>query len=209
MKKYILFDNDGVLVETEKWYFTANAEILKTLGIDLDETRYREIMVNGQSAFLLAEERGFDAVTVEKAREKRNALYQHYLQTEELEIAGVAEVLDALKERCRMGIVTSSRREDFELIHAKRGITAHMEFILCSGEYGRSKPHPDPYLKGLALFGGNKEEALVVEDSQRGLRSAVSAGIDCVIVDNHFTAKHDFSDATHRIKSLYELEQLL
>ena len=44
-----------MLVETEKWYFNANVEILKTMGIELDEARYREIMINGQSAFMLAE----------------------------------------------------------------------------------------------------------------------------------------------------------
>lgn len=209
MKKYILFDNDGVLVETEKWYFTANLEILKSMGITLEEERYKEIMINGQSAFLLAEEKGFDSVSVEKARDKRNDLYQHYIRTEDIAIAGVKEVLSSLKQKYRMGIVTSSRREDFELIHAKRGITDHMHFVLCSGEYARSKPHPDPYLKGLELFGGEKDEAIVVEDSQRGLRSAFNAGIDCVIVDNHFTSNHDFSDATHRIKNLSELEKLL
>ncbi len=209
MKKYILFDNDGVLVETEKWYFTANVEILKTMGITLDEERYRDIMVNGQSAFLLAEEQGFDSYSVEKARDQRNELYQHYLHTEDIAIEGVKEVLGALREKYQMGIVTSARREDFELIHAKRGITEHMEFVLCSGEYGRSKPHPDPYLKGLELFGGEKHEAVVVEDSQRGLRSAVNAGIECVIVHNHFTVTHDFSDATHHIKTLHELEALL
>ncbi len=209
MKKYILFDNDGVLVETEKWYFRANVEILKSMGIILDETRYRDIMVNGQSAFLLAEEQGFDSATVEKHRDRRNELYQHYLHTEDIAIEGVNEVLDALKEKYRMGIVTSARREDFELIHDGRGITDHMEFVLCSGEYGRSKPHSDPYLKGLELFGGEKHEAVVVEDSQRGLRSAVSAGIDCVIVHNPFTTEHDFSNATYRIKTLHELEQLL
>ena len=209
MKKYILFDNDGVLVETEKWYFTANVEILKTMGITLDEKRYRDIMVNGQSAFLLAEEQGLDSVSVEQARNKRNELYQHYLHTEDIAIEGVTEVLRALKENCRMGIITSARREDFELIHAKRGITEHMEFALCSGEYRRSKPNPDPYLKGLERFGGEKDEAIVVEDSQRGLRSAVNAGIECVIVHNHFTVTHDFSDATHRIKTLHELEALL
>lgn len=209
MKKYILFDNDGVLVETEKWYFTANVEILKTMGIILDEERYRDIMVNGQSAFLLAEQQGFDSDSVEKARDKRNVLYQHYLQTEDIAIEGVKEVLAALKEKYRMGIITSARREDFALIHAKRGITEHMEFALCSGEYGRSKPHPDPYLKGLERFGGEKHEAVVVEDSQRGLRSAVNAGIECVIVHNHFTVTHDFSDATHRIETLHELEALL
>jgi len=209
MKKYILFDNDGVLVETEKWYFTANVEILKSMGIDLDEARYRDIMINGQSAFLLAEERGVDRVRIEEARQRRNELYQHYLRSEQIEIPGVEEVLGALGEKYRMGIVTSARREDFELIHARRGISAHMEFVLCSGEYGRSKPHPDPYLKGLQLFGADKSEAIVVEDSQRGLLSAVSAGIECVIVKNRFTAEHDFSAATHRIDTLHELEQLL
>ena len=209
MKKYILFDNDGVLVETEKWYFLANVEILQSMGITLDEARYRDIMVNGKSAFLLAEEQGFDSAAVEKHRERRNTLYQHYLRTEDIAIEGVKEVLTALKENYRMGIVTSARREDFELIHAGRGITDSMEFVLCSGEYARAKPYPDPYLKGLALFGGKKREAVVVEDSQRGLRSAVSAGIDCVVVHNPFTAQHDFSGATHRIRRLHELERLL
>lgn len=209
MKKQILFDNDGVLVETEKWYFAANVEILNTMGIHLEENRYREIMIRGQSAFLLAEEAGFDPVTIERARERRNELYQHYLQTEDIAIAGVREVLRELKEKYRMGIVTSARREDFELIHAERGIADFMEFVLCSGEYPRSKPHPDPYLLGLQRLGGKKEEAIVVEDSERGLRSAVSAGIDCVIVHNPFTVGHDFSQATHTIPTLYDLLTLL
>ena len=179
------------------------------MGIHLSEERYREIMIKGQSAFLLAEERGFDTLSVEKARDKRNELYQHYIRTEEIEIKGVRSVLDALSKKYEMGIVTSSRREDFELIHASLGMTDYMKFVLCSGEYARSKPHPDPYLKGLALFGGEKHEAIVVEDSQRGLRSAVNAGIECAVVHNHFTSSHDFSDATHRIKCLEELERLL
>ena len=209
MKRFILFDNDGVLVETEPWYYKANVEILKTMGLSIDEERYREIMINGQSAFLLAEEAGFDADTVEAARAERNRLYQHYIRTEDIAIEGVHEVLEGLKKKYRMGVVTSARREDFELIHAGRGIMDAMEFVLCSGEYPRAKPSPDPYLKGLDLFGGRKEEAVVVEDSQRGLRSAVSAGIDCVIVHNRFTAQHDFSGATHRISTLRELTALL
>ena len=208
-KKYILFDNDGVLVETEAWYFRANVEILQTMGIILEEARYREIMINGQSAFLLAEEAGYDPETVEAARARRNERYQHYLLTEDIAIPGVHEVLEALQARYRMGIITSARREDFELIHAGRGIVEVMEFALCSGEYGRAKPFPDPYLAGLERFGGAKHEALVVEDSQRGLRSAVAAGIDCAVVDNAFTAGHDFSEATWRIATLEGLLALL
>jgi len=209
MKKYILFDNDGVLVETEKWYYKANVEILRTMNLEISEERYREIMIKGQSALLLAEEAGFDSVTVEKYREKRNALYQHYIRTEDIEIQGVSEILADLKKKYSMGIVTSARREDFELIHDSREISKHMEFVLCSGEYARSKPHPDPYLEGLKLFNGQKHETIIVEDSGRGLQSAINAGIDCVIVYNHFTSSHDFSGATHHINTLSELKKLL
>jgi len=209
MKKYILFDNDGVLVETEKWYFQANLDVLKEMGIELTQERYLEIMVKGQSAFLLAEEEGFDSVHVEKARDKRNELYQHYIRTEDIEIKDVNSILSTLSKKYKMGIVTSSRRVDFELIHKGRGITDHMDFVLCSGEYKRSKPHPDPYLKGLDYFKGKKSEAIVVEDSQRGLMSAHKAGIDCVIVHNEFTLNHDFTHAKHFIQGLEDLESLL
>jgi HAD superfamily hydrolase (TIGR01509 family) len=209
MKTQILFDNDGVLVDTEHWYYTASAEILKTMGFHLSENRYREIMINGQSAFLIAEEAGVPISETDQWRARRNELYQHYLRTEEIAIPGVREVLAELSSRYRMGIVTSALRCDFELIHASRGITDHMAFVLCSGEYPRAKPYPDPYLLGLERLGGEKHETIIVEDSERGLRSAVGAGIECVIVHNRFTESHDFSAATHRIKTLNELITLL
>jgi len=209
MKKYILFDNDGVLVETEQWYFLANVEILKSMGIELTEKRYLEIMVKGQSAFLLAQEEGIRSVKIEEARRKRDALYQHYIKTEDIEIKGVKELISHLKKKYRMAIITSARREDFELIHATRGISEYMDFVLCSKEYPRSKPYPDPYLKGLERFKAKKSETIIVEDSQRGLESAYAAEIDCVIVHNHFTQTHDFSKASHFIPSLQELEKLL
>lgn len=209
MKQYILFDNDGVLVETEPWYFTASAEILASVGIELTQERYRDIMINGQSAFLLAEEQGYPPEEVEALRAQRNERYQHYIRTEEIAISGVEEVLATLSEHYRMGIVTSALRQDFELIHNRRGIMDYMEFALCSGEYGRAKPYPDPYLKGLEQFTAHPHEAIVVEDSERGLRAAVQAGIDCVVVHNDFTTSHDFSTATHRIDHLGQLHALL
>lgn len=209
MKTQILFDNDGVLVDTEHWYFTASAEVLDTMGFTLTPERYRDIMIHGQSAFLIAEEAGVPISETDKWRARRNELYQHYLRTEEITIPGVREVLAELSGRYRMGIVTSALRCDFELIHAARGITDYMEFVLCSGDYPRAKPYPDPYLLGLERLGGEKHETIIVEDSERGLRSAVSAGIECVIVHNRFTASHDFSTATHRIKTLDELTILL
>jgi len=61
----------------------------------------------------------------------------------------------------------------------------------------------------LKRLGATREETLVVEDSSRGLNSAVAAGIDCVIVHNDFTKTHDFSQASHRIETLMELKDII
>ena len=84
-----------------------------------------------------------------------------------------------------------------------------MDCVLVREDYEKSKPHPEPYLKGVKQFGCKKEEVLIVEDSERGLNSAVAAGIECAIVYNGFTKSHDFSKATYKIHSLSELESLL
>jgi HAD superfamily hydrolase (TIGR01509 family) len=209
MKNFILFDNDGVLVETELWYFRANEKAMKELGVTLELEYYLELMKYGGNWWELAMQCGVSLEEVNRARERRSRYYQHYLRTENIFIEGVEEVISELSQDYRMGIVTTSRRVDFELIHHERKLTRYMEFVLCEEDYPRAKPHPDPYLKGLELFNAHPDNAIVVEDSQRGLTAAVHAGIECAVVHNHFTASHDFSAATYRIDSLYDLKGLL
>ncbi len=81
MKTQILFDNDGVLVDTEHWYYTASAEALATEGFILTPERYRDIMIAGHSAFAIAEEEGVPITITDQWRARRNELYQHYLRT--------------------------------------------------------------------------------------------------------------------------------
>ena len=209
MKNFILFDNDGVLVETELWYFHANEKAMKELGVTLELEYYLELMKHGGNWWELAMQRGVSLEEVNRARERRSRYYQHYLRTENIYIEGVEEVIRELSEHYRMGIVTTSRRVDFELIHHEKKLTRYMEFVLCEEDYSRAKPHPDPYLKGLELLSAHPNDTIVVEDSQRGLTSAVHAGIECAIVKNDFTASHDFSAATYRIDSLNDLKALL
>ncbi len=210
MKKYILFDNDGVLVETEIWYFESNKKILKEFfGLNLKFDKYMEIMARGGKAWEIAEAKGFSQEEITQARIKRDICYQDYIKDENIAIDGVQDVLKELSKKYKMGIVTTSKRDDFELIHKGRGIVDFMDFTLCVEDYKYSKPHPEPYLSGLKLFNAKKDETIVVEDSQRGLTSAHKAGIECVIVHNNFTATHDFSKATYKIKKLSELEKLL
>uniref|UniRef100_UPI0040481B26 HAD family hydrolase n=1 Tax=Aliarcobacter sp. TaxID=2321116 RepID=UPI0040481B26 len=209
MKKYILFDNDGVLVETENWYYEANKKALKELGLNLELEIYLEIMARGGTAWEVAIEAGISTDVIDNKRFQRDIYYQEYLNTKNLEIPNVKKVLASLSKKYKMAIVTTSRRVDFELIHKNRGISDYMQFILCVEDYKRAKPYPDPYLKGLKEFNASNEQTIVVEDSQRGLISAVNANIECVIVKNEFTKTHDFSKANYFINTLEELETIL
>lgn len=209
MKKYILFDHDGVLVDTEHWYFMSNKQALSELGISLNKEEYLSLMSQGISCWKLVRELDIDKNLIAEKRAKRNQYYQNYLRNEDIEIPGVEDLLNKLSKSYKMAIITTSKRNDFELIHKGRGIVQFMDFVLAREDYDNAKPLPEPYLKGLEKFGGLKEEALIVEDSGRGLKSAVAAGIDCAIVHNEFTKTHDFSMATHKIKSLKELPALL
>ncbi|WP_245922855.1 HAD family hydrolase [Paractinoplanes atraurantiacus] len=205
----MLFDHDGVLVDTEHWYFKAGERALADIGVALDRDRYLRDMAQGLGTWAQARAAGVDEQTISRQRRVRDEYYQEYLRTEAIEIDGVEEVLAELSRHVRMAIVTTAKRADFDLIHEKRRIRHFMEFVLVREDYELSKPHPEPYLTALKRFGATREEALVVEDSSRGLRSAVAAGIDCAVVHNDFTRSQDFSQATYRIDTLRNLQEII
>jgi HAD superfamily hydrolase (TIGR01509 family) len=209
VKKYILFDHDGVMVDTEPWYFKAGERALADIGLAVDRRQYLRDMSQGLGTWAQAKAAGVDERTINRQREVRNAYYQEYLRTEAIEIDGVVEALAELSQCVRMAIVTTAKRADFELIHQKSQITRFMDFVLVREDYTLAKPDPEPYLTGLKRFGAAREETLVVEDSSRGLSSAVAAGIDCVIVYNDFTKSQDFSQARYQIEALAELKDIV
>jgi HAD superfamily hydrolase (TIGR01509 family) len=209
MKKFILFDHDGVLVNTEHWYYLANKRALSELEIDLPLPGYLALMADGTKVWTLAQAVGIDDRRIAAARARRDNYYQQYLMTEDIEISGVTETLQELSSICRMAIVTTSRRVDFELIHRHRNVLDYMDFVLTVEDYPRAKPHPDPYLSGLHRFQATPDQAIVVEDSARGLKSAVAAGVDCIVVHNDFTASHDLSAATMKIGDIRELSVVM
>lgn len=209
MKKYVLFDHDGVLVDTEVWYYKAGERALADVGFTLDKDQYIRDMSQGLATWAQARAAGIDEQTISRQREVRNEYYQEYLRTEAIEIEGVVEALAELSKYVRMAIVTTAKRADFELIHERRQIREFMAFVLAREDYELAKPHPEPYLTGLKRLGATNEETLVVEDSSRGLKSAVAAGIDCAIVYNDFTKGQDFSQASHRIETLIELKDII
>ena len=206
---HILFDHDGVLVDTEHLYFRATSETLATVGIDLSMHEYLAIQAEGANAWSGMIEAGYPANDIQSKKAQRNELYQHYLKTEDIDIPNVLETLALLKQTFGLAIVTTSKQADFDLIHEHRSIVDYMDFVLTNKDYARAKPYPDPYLTALHRFGIEAESALVVEDSERGLRSALAAGIDCAMVYHEFTSTQDFSAANYQIGEFSDLLELL
>lgn len=204
--RYVLWDNDGVLVDTEEGYFRATQRALAECGIDLDRARYMSRRAQGLSSWDLPEVRDLPRGTVERQRAARDAYYQQFIRGAPREIPGVLGVLAELRRSYRMAIVTTSNRLNFELLHADGVLLRHMEFVLTREDFVDGKPAPDGYVAALERFGAAADEAIVVEDSAQGLNAARAAGIRCVIVRNaFFRDAHAFDGAARVLDSIVEL----
>ena len=196
MIKAILWDNDGVLVDTEGLYFQATREILSRVGVDLTEEMFAEYLLkHGRSVWHLAADKGASSDKVKRMREERNSLYEQLLRQGNTLIDGVEETLANLHGKFVMGIVTSSRPEHFEVIHQRTALLKYFDFVITSLYYTNFKPDPEPYLVGLERTGFEKDECVVIEDSARGLIAANAAGIRCLVIPNDLAPIEDFAAA--------------
>ena len=192
----ILWDNDGVLVHTEGLYFRATQTVLATVGIHLTPEQFIDISLRqGQSTLTLAAEKGISQETIACLRAERDRLYVGFLQTEPCLIDGVEETLRALHGRVRMGVVTSTRRQHFEIAHARTGLGKYLDFIVTLEDYRHVKPNPEPYLTAIERYHLEASNCIVVEDSERGLAAATAAGLECWIVHTEWSKDGDFSKA--------------
>jgi HAD superfamily hydrolase (TIGR01509 family) len=206
----LLWDNDGVLVDTEGLYFRATREVLATVGVELDEALYLQLFLReGRGAFHLARERGLDEEQIDGLRTARDVRYTQLLEAGPLMFSGVQQAVSALARQYRMAIVTSSLREHFELIHRSTRLLHHFELVLTHGDYVRAKPAPDPYLTALARLGLPAELCLVIEDSERGLRAAHAAGLRCWVVPSPLTRDAAFAEAERVFANLGDLARAL
>jgi HAD superfamily hydrolase (TIGR01509 family) len=192
----ILFDNDGVLVDTEELYFRACRETLAAVGVTLELATYIETLLReGIGVWHLAEARGLSPAEITALRAERDRRYVELAEQTEVLIPGVAELLPRLASRFRLAIVTSSEPVPFARVHARTGLLPHFELVLTRFDYERAKPEPEPYLRAVERLGLHPSRCLVIEDSERGLRAAKAAGLCCWVVPSGLTRDGDFTAA--------------
>ncbi|MBN1542010.1 HAD family phosphatase [candidate division KSB1 bacterium] len=210
MQTTVLFDNDGVLVDSELYFYRASREALAEIGVALSVDLYRRIsLVEGRSSLDLAVEMGLDAPAIEEMRQKRNRRYEYLLATEMRICDGVEETLRALHGRARMGVVTSTPRIHFDLIHERTGLLPFFDFVLTREDYLRIKPDPDPYLTALERFVPDSSACWVIEDTERGLASARAAGLPCLVVPNDLNRDSLFPGAFRILETIRECVEII
>lgn len=207
---FVFFDNDGVLVDTEHLYMEASRAVLAERGIDLPQVDYVELFMRQNRGLLhFADQRGWSGDELTTMRARRNDLYAAMLAREPLVLDGVVETLDALHGRTRMAIVTSSRRDHFDIIHRRTGLLRYFDFALTDGDYPVSKPDPAPYLTAVARAGADPSLCLVIEDSERGLASALAAGLRCAIVPSRLTKGQRFDGAWRVLEDVRDVVRVV
>jgi len=180
----ILFDFDGVLVDSEPVHFQCWAEALKQLGIQVDWDTYVKycIGIPDRQAVEFLCQRTDPPVDVETA-------WAQYPRKQQLFRARMLEappfsrnVIDLIHSLSDYGlaVVTASARSEIEPLLERAGIRSRFGAVVCREDVARNKPAPDPYLLAARLLGATR--ALVVEDSEAGAASGRAAGFEVLRV---------------------------
>jgi HAD superfamily hydrolase (TIGR01509 family) len=209
----LVFDFDGLILETETPSYETWAEIYKEHGHELPMDRWHGYVGSdtgfdpaGDLAALVGE--GFDQGATQTRRDARKTELIAALDV----MVGVREyVADAKRLGLRLAVASSSSR-GWVLGHLERlHLDTEWDAVLTRNEVARTKPAPDLYLAAVKALGVAPQEAVAFEDSRNGIAAAKDAGLLCVAVPNALTAAMDLSRADLRLGSLAEtpLERLL
>lgn len=206
----IFLDNDGVLVDTEKYYFKASREVCRRHGYDLSRADYQNyFLASGAGMREVGKGLSWTEEKISSVRAERDRRYGEILATCEIALPGVAEGLERLSARFDLCIVTGSPRGFFDLIHCRTGFARFFRHVVDAEMVPRHKPDPDPYLAAMAAMHVRPENGIAVEDSERGLRSAVSAGLRCIVVPRELTKDQDFSKAAAVVGTFLEAVEII
>lgn len=193
--EFVLWDHDGVLVNTEPWFFEATRATLAGYGIEVTRDHWLDIQSRGQGLVRLVNESEAVTPDLSEIRIERDDLYDELLRENDVVIQGALEVLGEVGESHRMALVTTSLRRFIDQLHGDSSVLDHFDFVVTAEDCSKHKPHPEPYLRAMELLGADPAESVAVEDSPRGLASAVAAGVRCLVVKSHFMFGSDFPGA--------------
>jgi HAD superfamily hydrolase (TIGR01509 family) len=214
MIRAVIFDFDGLILETETAAYQSWMEVYREHGHELPLDRWFDYIGRGAGWFdvaaHLAELVG-DAFDRGAAKARRDRRRDEILATLDL-MTGVREYMDdARRLGLAIGIASSSSR-GWVCGHLERlGAIEGWSAIVCRDDVTNAKPAPDLYVRAMEMLGIGPGEGVALEDSPNGIAAAKAAGLYCVAVPNPVTRDLDLDQADMRLGSLADLplERLL
>lgn len=209
MLRAVIFDMDGLMIDTEHLHHESFKTVLEQYGITPAPNKMGVIHISGISAEAnwehFKKQYGFSADTRELTNAKNNA-HLKLLKNKVEAMPGLLGLLKNLKANgFKMGIASSSIHEHIDLVVSRLGIADFFDAITSGEEVSNGKPAPDIFLKAAAKLGMDPAECTVLEDAMNGMRAGKAAGMYVIVVPNQFTQDEDFSEADLRVSSLEEV----
>lgn len=206
---FVLWDHDGVLVDSEPWFFEATRRTLFELDIEVMRERWLDVQARGLGLGHVSEAIARAGLDMAEIRRVRDDLYERLLRENPVLIDGALDVLGQVGQHRRMGLVTTSLRRFVDQLHGESTLLEHFDCVITAEDCDRHKPHPQPYLRAMSMLGASPTRTVAVEDSPRGLASAVAAGLRCFVVRNGFMDGCAFEGAHAIIDDIRELPSCL
>lgn len=210
LMRAVLFDFDGVLVNSEPLHFEALRDCLRPEGIEIDETEYAQnyLAYDDWGAIRIAMERharGYDAGRVQAIAERKARIFGDLMSRIPF-FPGARELVRALASEVPLAIASGALRREIEGILEGGGLRQAFTAIVGADDVVNTKPHPEPYLAAMSALeprapGLRPAECLVFEDSMAGIASGLAAGMRVVAVTNSYP-KARLTAAHHVVESL-------
>ena len=197
----LVFDFDGLILDTETPLIDGYADVHRAHGVAFDRDTF--IRSVGHADYAFDPWRGFGIHADRAALELERRSRKDERMVGQPILPGVVALLDAACEQgLRLGIASNSEHMWVEPHLARLGLLGRFEFLACRGDTPSPKPEPDLYKLVLNRFGLRGHQAIAFEDSHTGSLAAKRAGLWTVVAPNPSTAHHDFAHADLQLASL-------
>ena len=206
--KAIVFDFDGLILDTETTDFEAWRAIYRACGVELPLSMWLPIIGDATQDFKIDQHLvELTGQPIDRAELRKRQLALHLEMLEDaVPMPGVEDYIhDAKGLGIRVGVASGSRRSWVVDGLDRLGLADHFDTVVCRDDVGRAKPDPAAYIAAVQNLGTNPDQALALEDSPPGVEAAKSAGLFCVAVPGPMTKNHSFREADMRMESLSEM----
>lgn len=213
MIKAIIFDMDGLMIDSERVTFECYQERLKDMNLTMDEEFYKTLLGKPIKGIY---QRFYDVYgndfPIENVIQDVHQLMADRFETEGVPVKkGLVELLHYLKDNNYKTIVaTSSNRDRVDKILAQAKITEFFDDSICGDEVTKGKPNPEVFLKSCQKLGVNVDEAIVLEDSEAGIQASYDANIKVICIPDMKYPEKQYEEKTFKIlKDLTEVTAYL